>query len=267
MATIRYTTALGAEYDQLFNECVLRPSLLKSINNIAAAIRANQARYEAVGMGIPWYFIGVIHNMEADLSFKGHLHNGDSLKARTVQVPAGRPKTGMPPFTWEVSAADALTMKGLDKLQDWSLARTLYELERYNGFGYRLYHQHVLTPYLWSYSTHYLSGKYVADGRWSDTAKSEQCGAGVLLRRMAELGWIEFPDQKLPDAEDATLVVPYSAKKPTVAADLEAAKKLQEWLNTHEGIFVATDGWAAKRTSDAWQRVTGHFLPGDPRSK
>jgi len=39
-------------------------------------------------------------------SFKLHLHNGDPLTARTVNVPKGRPKTGQPPFAWGISAKD-----------------------------------------------------------------------------------------------------------------------------------------------------------------
>ena len=66
---------------------------------------------------------------------------------------------GKPPFTWEESASDALALRGLRGDTDWSLAGTLYQLEGYNGWGYRLYHQHVLSPYLWSYSNHYQSGK------------------------------------------------------------------------------------------------------------
>ena len=46
--------------------------------------------------------------------------------------------------------------------------QTLYELERYNGFGYRDRRPQVLSPYLWSFSNHYSRGKYVADGRFSD---------------------------------------------------------------------------------------------------
>jgi hypothetical protein len=99
------------------------------------------------------------------------------------------------------------TMRGIGSGSDWSLAGSLYQIEGYNGWGYRLYHTHVLSPYLWSYSVHYTSGKYVADGTWSDTAKSGQCGAAVLLRRMAESRQIEFPDQPAPDAATPPLIV------------------------------------------------------------
>src|SRR5436309_1074388 len=65
--------------------------------------------------------------------------------------------------------------------------------------GYRRYHPEVRSPYLWSGSTHYTSGKYVEDGRWSDTAVSRQLGAAVLLRRMAELGLARFADAPATD--------------------------------------------------------------------
>jgi lysozyme family protein len=186
MAKVSFTPALRTEYDALFNSCIILPNRMDEVEGIILKLQANRQRYENVGdpLGIPWFFIAVIHNMEAGLNFTRHLHNGDSLKARTTHEPRGRPKKGDPLFTWEESAVDALSIRGLDAVTDWSLAGTLYQIEGYNGWGYRLYHPHVRSAYLWSYSTHYTSGKYVADGTWSDTARSRQCGAAVLLRRM-----------------------------------------------------------------------------------
>lgn len=194
MPSVPLSEALRREYENLFNTCVIRSERGKELDALVAKLQANKPRYLKVSgaAGIPWGFVAVIHNMEASLNFTKHLHNGDPLTGRTVQVPAGRPKDGNPPFTWEESASDALTLKRLGAETDWSLAGTLYQLERYNGFGYRLHHAHVLSPYLWSFSNHYQSGKYVADGTWSDTAVSKQSGAAVLLRRMAENSQIEF---------------------------------------------------------------------------
>src|SRR5262249_26048617 len=118
--------------------------------------------------------------------------------ARTVNVPAGMPKTGAPPFTWEESATDALQARNLNHVTDWGLPGTLYQLEAYNGFGYRSNHPEVLTPYLWSFSSNYTSGKYVADHKFDPTAVSKQCGAAVLLRRMSELGIIQFKPDGAP---------------------------------------------------------------------
>jgi lysozyme family protein len=267
MAFVPFTEALRSEYESLFNTCIIRPGRAKEADGLVAKLQANKPRYLKVSgaQGIPWHFVAVIHNMEAGLNFTKHLHNGDPLTARTVQVPAGQPKNGNPPFTWEESASDALAMKKLGAKTDWSFAGTLYQLERYNGFGYRLYHPHVLSPYLWSASNHYESGKYVSDGTWSDTAKSGQCGSAVLLRRMAENSQIEFADQPAPKPKDSPAVVSYAKSKsndPEVIARVDA---LQNWLNTFPGIFVKPDSIPGGRTSEAYRKVTGHYLPGDPR--
>jgi lysozyme family protein len=182
---------LKPQYQQLWETSEIDPDRLDSTKNIVTQIVSNRQRYEAVGQitKVPWQFIAVIHNMEASLSFSKHLHNGDSLKKRTVNVPAGRPaaepikgwKIG---YTWEESAIDALTKGGkdLDKVQDWSISAQLWQLEKYNGFGYRLYHPEVLSPYLWSGTNHYTKGKYTADGKWDSDAVSAQIGTVALLK-------------------------------------------------------------------------------------
>lgn len=263
MPNVTLTSALRKEYEDLFNTCDILPKWVREIESTLSSLQANRTRYERVTgtAGVPWFVVAVIHNMEAGLNFTKHLHNGDPLAKPTVQVPAGRP-SGPGPFTWEESAADALSMHNLNAATDWSLAGTLYQLERYNGWGYRLYHPEVYTPYLWSASNHYTSGKYVADGTWSHTAVSKQCGAAVLLRRMVEHGRIVFPDQP---AQANPLVVSYSMRKSKDAAAAAKAEALQRWLNTFPGVFVKVDGIPGERTSDAFQKVTGTRLPGDPR--
>lgn len=267
MAVLPLTDALRDEYGRLFDTCLIRSARMQAVEQLTGKLAANAARYRAVGasLGVPWFFVAVIHNMEAGQRFTAHLHNGDPLSARTKHVPAGRPKTGHPPFTWEASAIDALGMKGLGAGTDWSLSGMLYQLERYNGWGYRRHHPHVLSPYLWSFSNHYTSGKYVADGTWSETAVSRQCGAAVLLRRMAEQGIAVFPDQPGPGPKDPPLLVRYSRKKFSRPEETQRAIDLQRWLNTFPGIFVKEDGVPGDRTSNAFRKVTGSFLPGDPR--
>ncbi len=156
--------------------------------SLAERAAANRDRYApvAAATGIPWWFIAGAHLLEASFNFGTHLHNGDSLADRTFRVPAGRPKTGAPPFTWEDSAIDALKGEGLAGLANWSLARALYRWEAYNGFGYRS--RGVPTPYLWSLSSIYSKGKFVGDGVFDANAVSKQCGAAVFLRALIELG-------------------------------------------------------------------------------
>lgn len=184
------------EYTELFNRMILLPTKQKSVDQQLDRVRKGKTRYEAfatsLGIGIPWYFIALIHCMEADDdvgAFHCHLHNGDSLNERTVHVPAHRPppSVGDPPFKWEVSAKDALELEGFLKETDWSMAHMLYLMEKYNGFGSRRFHQ-LATPYLWSFSDLYAHGKYVGDGHWNGNAVSKQMGAAVLLKRGMELG-------------------------------------------------------------------------------
>lgn len=189
-----YTDQLQQQYSDLFGTCVVGANRIATINSIISRILPYQARYQAVGvpLGIPWYFVAVIHNMECSLNFNCQLHNGDSLTARTVHVPAGRPVNGQPPFTWEESATDALTFEGFASQADWSLPRTLYRLEAYNGFGYRRQAPPINTPYLWSFSNHYTGGKFVADGSYDPNAVSGQCGAAIILSQMQQNGIVIF---------------------------------------------------------------------------
>lgn len=273
MSGITLTAALRAEYQSLFDTCTIDQERFAEIDRVARAIETNKARYVALGDStIPWYFIGIMHNLECGLSFNKHLHNGDPLTARTVRVPKGYPKTGTPPFTFDQSARDALQLKKLYNWTDWTIPGQLYKLESFNGFGYRLYKPYVKSPYLWSFSNHYTKGKYIADSTWSDTAVSQQTGAAVVLRRLAERQAISFDPTGVPIVDTnpqpvpaaITTMSPLVKYRPNVVD--EHAKTLQRSLNQFPGIFLTEDGKAGKRTSDALKAVVGNYLVGDPRS-
>jgi len=181
---------LRDEYDRLFDSCVIRPEYASAAASRARQIAVDVARYSDVmrETGVPWFVVGIIHSLESSLNFACHLHNGDPLTARTVHVPKGRPLDGDPPFSWAESAIDALRLERFDVWSPWTAAGIAFKLESYNGFGYRRFHDEVLSPYLWSFSTHYTAGKYMADGRWSATEVSSECGGMVLLRALSNIG-------------------------------------------------------------------------------
>lgn len=262
MAKVELTQELRIEYRLLFHTCQIREEKFQAVDEIISSIERNRDRYRSVGqsLGIPWYMIAVIHNMESSMNFQRHLHNGDPLDARTVHVPKGRPASGSPPFTWEESAADALQYQKLHTWNDWSLSGLLYKLEEYNGWGYRLYHSHVLSPYLWSFSYHYRNGKYTGDGRWSESAISRQAGAAVLLRRMAEREAFIQSDPEAVAAFKAEAPLQYS-----MSAKSLYAERLQVFLNSLPGVDIRPDGYPGQRTSDAFKLVFGDYLRGDPR--
>lgn len=174
-------------YQNLWETCIIPQKHRMECKKIALKLLEHKKRYMKVAekTDVPWEFIAVIHNMESSRSFSKHLHNGDSLNMRTIHVPKGRPLSN-PPFTWEESAIDAILFKKLNKI-DWTeITSWLFQLERYNGWGYRKYHSDVNSPYLWSKSNHYTAGKYVKDGKWSPTAVSKQCGAAVILKLLKD---------------------------------------------------------------------------------
>lgn len=259
----QYSLALGDEYRRLFDTLEVRSARAAEVDRLVEQALALKPRYLSIGepLGVPWYFIAAVHLRESSYRVDRHLHNGDPLTGRTIQVPAGRPVAGDPPYTFEQSASDALTMKKLHTLKDWSLPRLLHQLERYNGFGYRT--RGLLSPYLWSFSHHYLRGKFVADGKFDPAALDKQCGTATLLRRMAERQEIAFIDE--PSLNADAIVVPFATKLPSTADEIRRAEALQHWLNTFVGVYLKVDGWPGTRTSNAFKIVTGRYLPDDPR--
>jgi lysozyme family protein len=177
--------SVRGEYKTLFDTCQIDPQKRPNVEENANLLQLYKPRYEKVGkaLGIPWYFIGAIHCLEAGFRFVTHLHNGDPLAQRTVHVPRGQPVVWNPPSDWESSAEDAL--KAYANQQDWSLEHLLYRWEGYNGWGY---HGRINSPYLWSFSNQYTAGKYVKDGVFDAHFVSSQCGTAVMLKVLMERG-------------------------------------------------------------------------------
>lgn len=185
MTDLSYTT-LADDYTKLWETMEPRPAFAKACEYAALKIIDGRARYEAVSAstGVPWYVVGLIHQMEAGGRWSCHLHNGDPLSGRTVTEPKGRPKVWAAPFQWEASAIDALCFDKLDQITAWPIARICHALEAFNGWGYRKHHPEVSNPYLWSGSNHYVRGKYTSDKVWDATCVSAQPGAMPILRQL-----------------------------------------------------------------------------------
>lgn len=269
MAKLVFSESLRVEYQRLFDECQINETRVPAVEKLVGGLSKNRARYSAAAapLAIPWYVVAAIHNMECSQNFSQHLHNGDPLTARTTHVPAGRPVDGTLPFTWEQSAADALRLKRLDQWYDWTIPGILYQLEGYNGWGYRLYHPETKSPYLWSYSNVYQSGKYTADGTWSNSAVSNQCGAATLLRRLAEKGELDAqphtPDVDLAKALNGRAALFRYSPSAVVPGGIE----LQRFLNQFPGIYLKEDGKLGKKTSAAYKKIFGRYLLGDARGE
>jgi lysozyme family protein len=200
---------IKAEYVALFHEAEILPERRGTATEkfsvlwYADQIKQNKARYEQITAPtqVPWFVIGIMHALECAFSFKLHLYNGDPLTDFTKRFPPGFPKDcGEPPFEFNQSAVSALKHEGFIGLMDWSLARTLYRFEQYNGFGYRK-RLSMASPYLWSFTRLYNKGKFKEVPKpsggfrsvYDPNLRSKQCGAGTMLKALIENGDVAFP--------------------------------------------------------------------------
>jgi len=151
---------------------------------VAKRLVAAKERYQAVSAktGIPWPFIAVTHQRESSQNWSKSLAQGDPWNQPSTHVPAGRG-----PFkSWEDAAYDALVNCGpyAARNKDWSIGGTLALLEQYNGLGY--VRRGLPSPYIWSGTDQYSSGKYVADGVFDPNEVDKQLGcAGLIMAMMA----------------------------------------------------------------------------------
>ena len=155
------------------------------VNKFLENWNKNKARYEAVSQAtnMPPALIAALHWRESTGDFSTYLHQGDPLGKPAVHVP-----TNIPVFyEWEDAAIHALNMRYNKNLQE-SMEITADTrnptplasfAEAYNGLGYHT--RGVASPYVYSGTDQYSSGKYVADGQYSSRAVDGQLGVMTLM--------------------------------------------------------------------------------------
>jgi len=219
---------LRPSYAKLWAELEPAPERVPALQAIAAALIANKATYRRVAGAVwsqasLWFIVALIDQMEGGGGCRTHLHNGDPLTARTINVPAGRPpgephgsitvsagNIAVRAFTFEESAIDALIFDDLDKVPkdadgNWPIERVAYQLEKYNGGGYL--DKPIVSPYLASWSNKYTKGKFTSDHHYDPEAVSQQPGALSILKILATL-----------DAEVASALQPQPKEIPMTTA-------------------------------------------------
>lgn len=176
-------------FDELVKVMALDPEPAKraQLKKVSDKIVLNKTRYQIIekATGVPWYFVGCLHFMEASLRFEACLHNGEPWNRVTTIVPKGRG----PWASFEEAAIDAL---GYDKLSGkpagyWTIAKMLSFAESYNGTGYR--RKGMLSPYVFSMTN--LSnemGKYVADHVFDPKAPHMRPSVGAILLTLKAAG-------------------------------------------------------------------------------
>src|SRR5262249_9185247 len=195
--------------------------VLRNFSEVARRLVAPQtkARYQAVSArtGVPWPIIAVIHERECSQDWAGSLAQGDPWNRVSIHLPAGRG-----PFaSWEEAAVDALVncSPHAARNKDWSIGAALTKLEEYNGLGYAA--RGRPSPYIWSGTDQYSSGKYVRDGVYDPDAVDSQLGCvGLLLAMMAldpSIGFTAAADTSTPPprSEPPAAPAPANSTRPS----------------------------------------------------
>jgi len=178
-------------YERNWADLRIRPSRLQAARDRAERLLNGKPIYLEVEKptGVPWWFVGLCHYRESNFNFSTYLGNGQPLSRRTTIVPAGRgPFTG--PNAFADGAVDALRLQGFGGASDWELARVLFRLEGFNGYGYHA--KGVNSPYLYGGSTLYgppeaRAGKYVRDHVFDPDVVDPQLGTAVILKALMEI--------------------------------------------------------------------------------
>ncbi|GEM_PF-2738491 len=149
--------------------------------------KEHQDLYERISdkTGVPAELIAALHYRENPGKFDIYLHNGQKLGQETTIHPAG-----IYFDNFEEAAVDALLSKSYvrDTYQlhadSNDLVAMLAYAEAYNGWGY--YNRDEVSPYVYSGTDIYTSGKYTSDGVYDPTKVDGQPGVYILLAALEE---------------------------------------------------------------------------------
>jgi len=164
---------------------ITKTNMKSEIDKTVSEILPNKEKYARVEVatGVPWRLIAALHYRESSLNFRGVLHNGEHILGtgkKTRLVPAGRG-----PFsTWEDAANDALMLKRSIFPKEWNPSACHEFAERFNGLGYRK--RGIASPYVWGGTSKYISGHYIADGKFSSSAIDRRLGTAVIMEALSK---------------------------------------------------------------------------------
>jgi lysozyme family protein len=189
-------TQLKAANATRWASMTVKSALIPSLDRVVTRLLGGKVRYQGISArtNVPWAVIAVIHEREASGNWNDSLAQGDPWDAVSTHDPIGRG-----PFaSFEDAAYDALMncAPNAGRWTDWSIGGALTILEEYNGLGYangpaptkgpnagRKFPPQP-SPYVWSSTDQYVSGKFVADHDFRPEVVDQQEGCAALLSRM-----------------------------------------------------------------------------------
>lgn len=166
----------------------LSPDQQFAMRKFVQNYQTNKARYESVAekTDMPPELIAALHWRESTGNFGTYLHQGDPLGQPAKRIPYN-----IPVFNdWESAAIHAINLKkgiqqrfGITKAtgQTDPAALSTYA-EYYNGKGY--FNKNRPSPYVFSGTSSYQGGKYVADGKYDPNAVDRQLGVYSMLSNL-----------------------------------------------------------------------------------
>lgn len=173
--------SLKCDYTKLSEQC----TVTKSAKNIADEIRAERPTLllaslllKLDGKYVPWQVLGALQKLEAgSMDFSKSIADGTKLKCKSRGCTR----------RWLSSLQKALDESALRQANadSWSREAKLWFAESHNGFGYRQYARGN-SPYLWSGTSCYKKGKYIADGKYSPEIVSQQIGIMPILQSLGK---------------------------------------------------------------------------------
>lgn len=224
------------------------PSRRAGLEAAAKTIAKNKARYEVVekltGGKVPWWAIGLLHMRESSCDFSTFLGNGEPLNRVTTMKPKGLgPWTGSD--AWERGAVVALKIDGLDKVDTWNIPTALFFFEKFNGQGY--FKEGINSPYNWSGSNLYTSGKFTetpAGSKFNPSLRDLQPGCAPMLQILIATGLIpSLVKEVISMATDATTpAVPVTPKNTATGVTINKSQNLATHIITAVGAVLAALG-------------------------
>lgn len=220
-----------------WNKVTVNPSNISLLNHISTRLIAAKSKYQSVELEtkVPWPVVAVIHERESSQSWIAALAQGDPWNKVSTHTPKGKG----PYASWEDAAVAALKDGGLDAWSDWSIEGTLTALEKFNGLGY--YNKRIPSPYLWSMTNQYKSGKYVADGKFDSNAVDKQSGCAALFIQMMSLDSSIIETYKWADK----VVIPTPINPPVI----ESVSPKATIIPNRPGFWSSLFNWLFGRKS------------------
>ncbi len=192
---------------------------------VAKSLVADAAKAQYITVqnytGVPWFVIAVLHERESEQRWTASLAQGDPWNMVSTHVPKGRG----PFLSWVAAAIDALINcpPYAAGNKDWSVGGTLTLLEEYNGLGYA--GRDIPSPYIWSGTDQYTSGKFIADHVFRADVIDVQLGCAGLLMAMSKLD----PSVQLGGIPIKTTPIP---PQPDVVASTEPKPIWGAWFKS-----------------------------------